>query len=307
MIWQSNFRQESPARSSTTQPRVTGKLASIKYAKTEDYYWLDGRRYVMGIPYMLPKDLKEANRLNFEHYMMRYALKCNYVVPIREPAKILDVGYGTGRWMVDMANEFPETQIVGIDLTPPTLPTLPHNCSFQKGDILDGLPFKEKYFDFVHQRHLGTALPIRKWPFIIKELQRVTRPGGWVELAEYSPNLERAGPAAIRVASWIAQACEHHHINTRFALYLEVMLRETGFINVATRQQALPVGSWGGRLGSMVAKNLGALMNAFKPLTGKFLDMHPDTYDRTVAYSQAECEQFHTSITLHIVYGQRAL
>jgi SAM-dependent methyltransferase len=306
MTWQSNFQQESLARPSITQPRITGKLASIKYAEPEDYYWLNGRRYVMGVPYMLPKDLKEVNRLNFEHYVAHYALKGSYIAPIREPTKILDVGYGTGKWMADMAAEFPGTQIVGVDLTPPALPTIPGNCSFQRGNILHGLPFKDKYFDFVHQRHLGSAVPVRKWPFIIKELERVTCPGGWVELTEYSPTMEHAGPGTMSVASWIEKACEHHNINARVALYLETMLRDAGFVNVSTREQALPVGSWGGRLGSMVATNLEALTQAFKPLTIRFLNVNPSTYDHTAAYGQAECEQLHTTMTLHIVYGQRA-
>ena len=34
------------------------------------------------------------------------------------PIRILDVGYGTGKWILDMAYKFPFAQVVGIDLVP---------------------------------------------------------------------------------------------------------------------------------------------------------------------------------------------
>ncbi|MBX5458845.1 MAG: hypothetical protein IRZ31_18280, partial [Thermogemmatispora sp.] len=36
------------------------------------------RRYLQEQPYLLPKDLGEVNRLDFQHYMFRAALRGNY-------------------------------------------------------------------------------------------------------------------------------------------------------------------------------------------------------------------------------------
>jgi hypothetical protein len=36
-----------------------------------------GRRFLRGVPYVLPKDMGEVNRLDFQHYMMRAALRGN--------------------------------------------------------------------------------------------------------------------------------------------------------------------------------------------------------------------------------------
>jgi hypothetical protein len=57
-----------------------------------------GRMRTVGLPYALPRDLEELNRLDFQHYMLRYALQGLYAAPLREPANILDAGTRTGRW-----------------------------------------------------------------------------------------------------------------------------------------------------------------------------------------------------------------
>jgi 2-polyprenyl-3-methyl-5-hydroxy-6-metoxy-1,4-benzoquinol methylase len=80
---------------------------------------IGGRRYVRGSPYLLPKDDAEINRLDFQHYMLRFALRNNYLAPLGQPRDILDVGTGTGRWALEMALAFPGANVVGIDLVAP--------------------------------------------------------------------------------------------------------------------------------------------------------------------------------------------
>ena len=42
-----------------------------------------------------------------------------FFAPIGEkPAKILDVGTGTGIWAIEMGDDYPDTEIVGTDLSP---------------------------------------------------------------------------------------------------------------------------------------------------------------------------------------------
>ncbi|HEU0025479.1 MAG TPA: hypothetical protein VFQ25_00045 [Ktedonobacterales bacterium] len=62
-----------------------------------------GQARVRGVPYNLPRDLEEMNRLDFQHYLFRFALQGNFAVPIQAPRSILDVGTGTGRWAREMA------------------------------------------------------------------------------------------------------------------------------------------------------------------------------------------------------------
>ena len=52
-------------------------------------------------------------------------------------------------------------------------------------------------------RLLVLALPYDRWPFVVSELTRVTRPGGWVESVEALAD-EQGGPAVDQVMGWVA-------------------------------------------------------------------------------------------------------
>ena len=48
-------------------------------------------------------------------------LLCNnhlHLAPLSNPQRILDIGTGTGIWVMEMADEYPDAQIIGTDLSP---------------------------------------------------------------------------------------------------------------------------------------------------------------------------------------------
>lgn len=84
-----------------------------------------------------------------------------------------------------MANEFPDAIVTGIDMSsvfPTTI--IPGNCQFIQHNIIQGLPFPDNHFDFVYQRLLIAGLTPANWVAVVAELERVTKPGGWIELVE---------------------------------------------------------------------------------------------------------------------------
>ena len=146
---------------------------------------------------MFPHNSQETNRLDFQHYLLKHAFEANYLAPIVKPSNILDVACGTGRWMLEMAKTFPVANIIGVDLIPPTAGSIvnfPSTCKFIVRNVIDGLPFPDQSFDFVHQRMLILSLALPYWPTEIQELIRVTRQGGWVELVEVDLELHNSGP-----------------------------------------------------------------------------------------------------------------
>ena len=68
--------------------------------------------------------------------------------------RVLDVGTGTGIWAIDFADEFPNTTVLGTDLSPIQPALVPPNCRFEVDDCTDEWVYPENYFDYVHIRTL---------------------------------------------------------------------------------------------------------------------------------------------------------
>jgi ubiquinone/menaquinone biosynthesis C-methylase UbiE len=229
-----------------------------------------GRMRAMGVPYALPRDLEEVNRLDFQHYMLRYALQGLFAAPLNNPASILDVGTGTGRWALEMAQVFPQAKVIGVDINPPPADqqataardVRPPNYGYTPGNVLEGLPFADGTFDFVHMRLLFTALPSDRWPLVIRELARVTRPGGWVESVE-TTGLHDGGPHTEQLMEWIRQLSARRTINFDDVTHVTDFMRATGLGQVAGSLVKVPTGLYGGRLGSLVASDFLAVSKGY--------------------------------------------
>ena len=74
--------------------------------------------------------------------------------PIGEKAcHILDVGCGDGTWAIDVADQFPNLIVHGVDLYPPPNTWVPPNCILEVDDITQPWTWSHK-FDLVHCRGL---------------------------------------------------------------------------------------------------------------------------------------------------------
>ena len=91
-------------RQQDDRKRTDGKTALIgKQPHEED------RHYLQGVIYVLPKDLPEQSRLDFQHYLLYAVLGTHAAAPVGEQVRhILDVATGTGRWAHEMARSFPQ-------------------------------------------------------------------------------------------------------------------------------------------------------------------------------------------------------
>src|SRR5579875_741118 len=234
------------------------------------------RRYLQEQPYLLPKDLGEVNRLDFQHYALRAALHGNYLAPIQQPRRILDVGCGTGQWAFELARQFPHADVIGLDLEQVKATTPPLNYRFVQGDILQGLPFDNDSFDFVHQRLLVLAIPLAAWPGVGQGLARVTSPGGWVELLETGTALQDylpSGPATQELTRLTAQIAALRGLDTEGLVMRSLgrYLEEAGLVNIYYQPFAVPLGEWGGRLGSLMALNVREASKAVSaPIAARF-------------------------------------
>jgi hypothetical protein len=268
------------------------------------------RRYLQEQPYLLPKDLGEVNRLDFQHYVLRSLLRGNYLAPIGQPRRILDVGCGTGQWAFELAQQFPQAEVIGFDLEQVKVTsTPPANFRFVQGDALQGLPFESGSFDFVHQRLLILAVPLPSWPGLVQELARVTAPGGWVELVETSTmhDFVPAGPAtrAFYQLGRPLAALRGLDVEGVVLRSLERYLVEAGLINIQRQLVEAPVGDWGGRLGSLLALDL---REASKAVSGPIATLshvpEQEVLDLIERASQ-EWNTLQTRCPFVVTYGQK--
>lgn len=269
-----------------------------------------GRHYVTGVPYVLPKDLDETNRLDFQHYMLRSFFRSNYLAPISQPRDILDVGCGTGRWAMEMATEFLDANVIGADIAPPPITdNIPSgapaalNYTFVQGNVLGNLPFADNTFDFVHQRYLILAIPAARWPRVVNELLRVTHPGGWIELIETAP--PSGAPAIDQLATWGKQLVGKRGIDMAMAAQIGPLLTAAGATQVSARTYTIPVGKPGGRIGSMmVVDYLSALAGIRGPLASLGIASEA-AFDQAIAQARVEFDRREFPQSIYVAYARK--
>jgi len=103
---------------------------------------------------------------------------------------ILEVGCGTGRFCVLLAKDFPESCILGLDISPNSIRLANllkaylriGNVNFERGDLFR-IPYPEDYFDVVFSEGVIEHFPFEKSPNYkdaLKEMIRVTKSKGKV-------------------------------------------------------------------------------------------------------------------------------
>ena len=259
-----------------------------------------------GDAYVLPRHPSEIDRLDVQHYAVREALKGNYLAPVEEPAAVLDVGCGTGQWAFEVCAEFPHAMVVGFDIAPGK-PEPPTNYRFVRGNLLQGLPFAGDSFDFVHQRFLISGVPVKSWAPVAQDLVRVARSRGWVELVEFPPWFESAGPATARLCELLQRALRTLGLDSAGVVLgaLDDHLRRAGLVDVRKQELDLPVGDWGGQVGSLLGTDMRAAFTRMCDVFEARLGFPSQECMEFVKAMQPELEQHHTRLSVVLAFGRK--
>ncbi|EAW14444.1 class I SAM-dependent methyltransferase [Aspergillus clavatus NRRL 1] len=221
-----------------------------------DYCYENGRRYHayrLG-HYPMPNDEEEQDRLAFMHHLFKLLLGGDlYRAPIlandTSPKRILDVGTGTGIWALEMADDFPDAEIVGTDLSPIQPSWAPPNCVFNVDDAESDWTFTpEEAFDYIHSRSMHGG--IADWNRFLRQAYAHTKPGGWVEIQEYESFI-RSDDDSVQQAPLVLEWQEYvNAASKQFGKYMNVApemrgwMEDAGFVNVTDSSYKCPVGSW---------------------------------------------------------------
>jgi ubiquinone/menaquinone biosynthesis C-methylase UbiE len=268
------------------------------------------RTYVLNVPYLLPKDALEDQRLNYQHHALYKTISNHYLAPLTPTSTqtILDVGTGTGIWAVEMSNLFPQAHILGVDVALSSLlRPLPSTCLFVQANILQGLPFPEGQFTYTHQRLLVAAIPALQWPRVVHELVRVTRPGGWVELLEIGDVIQCAGPATKRLLTWMTDISKGLGFEMEVLRHLGDLLKQSGCQDIESQDIPVPLGAWAGTTGQMMKTDVLYGYNALKDSYCPRSHTPPEVFDTMVQAAADEWEQNRCSYVFHAAYGRRPL
>ncbi len=114
-----------------------------------------------------------------------------------DPARlqhILDVGCGTGGWLIEVAQTYPTIPLlIGVDISPTMVNHaraqaeshhLSERVQFQTMDALRMLEFPARYFDLVNQRLGVSYLRTWDWPKLLQEYRRVCKRKGTIRITE---------------------------------------------------------------------------------------------------------------------------
>ncbi|KAF9924297.1 hypothetical protein FBU30_005692 [Linnemannia zychae] len=208
-----------------------------------------------------------------------------------------------------MANEFPDAIVTGIDMSP-VFPTtiIPENCRFlQHNIVLNPLPFPDNSFDYVHQRLLVAGLKSQDWIKVLQELERVTKPGGWIELVEADGYGGNNGPCTQQLWGWVDQTLKNHNINVNVATQpgLDNILKQANLINIKQEVFHLPTGLYGGKIGTLLKENEQAFWIAMAPKVVQATGIETRVYEEAIAASNAEVEIHKSYHILFSAYGQK--
>lgn len=227
------------------------------------YKFQHGRRfhaYKEGT-YRFPNDEAEQDRLDMFHEICKLlAGDTLALAPFKKDGTILDLGTGTGIWAIEAGDTWPDSQVLGNDLSPIQPRWTPPNVKFEIDDVEADWAFAEA-FDYVHSRYMTAS--IANWPRYVNQAFKFTKPGGWAEFQDFDvlPRSDdgslKEGNQVLKLQTLAAEACEKMGRTGRPGPKLKGLMQEAGYKNITERIFKLPIGMWpqNKRL-----KQIGALM-----------------------------------------------
>jgi len=162
-------------------------------------------------PYALPNDDSEWKRLDDMHAGLKaYLGNKNTHAPLKNPKDILELGAGSGIWACEMALDFPNAQVVAVDVSPINTKRMPANCKYESVNLTKDWPWAPESFDVIHMRFLLVHLP--HWQEIAKKAIATLRPGGFLLLEDIDHHVHsESGPVPPAIVKF--HSIYHDHMD----------------------------------------------------------------------------------------------
>ncbi|KAI5855487.1 S-adenosyl-L-methionine-dependent methyltransferase [Tricharina praecox] len=260
---------------------------------------------------ILPLDEIEQDRMDLCHDIFNLMLEGLHLAPVESPTRILDVGTGTGVWAIQVAEEYPQAEVIGMDLSPIQREWVPPNCRFEVDDAERDFTYQRNSFDLVHVRNLGQC--IDDWERLMSEIYQCTKPGGYIEWCELGGTchsddntLADNNPTKlwfdcmVRAVAMLGRPASITHI------LMHDFLERAGFVDIEVAQYKHPLAPWpkDKRLKQIGAMNLIAGVTGYHAygmaLFTRVLGFHSDMADKICRDCQVA--QFDKSAHIYTFY-----
>ncbi|KAK3943373.1 methyltransferase [Diplogelasinospora grovesii] len=198
-------------------------------------------------------DARAAESMDINHHMLTLCLDGKlFRAPLDgdKIEKVLDVGTGTGIWAIDFADQYPNAEVIGTDLSPIQPTWVPPNLMFEIDDATQPWTFPADSFDYVHMRYLVGS--IVDWTALYRQAFKALKPGGWLEDYEAAPFLE-SDDGSVEETSALGQWGRifiegGKRMNRSFEVVdhdvQRTAMAAAGFVDIQTWDFKCPVGGW---------------------------------------------------------------
>lgn len=237
--------------------------------------------------------------------------------------RVLDVGCGTGGWLIDMAREYPTIKLlIGVDISHQLLDyareqaatqDVTERVEFHIMDALRMLEFPNDFFNLVNMR-LGTSyLRQWDWPKLLSEFCRVAKPGGVIRVTESDGRVESNSFALTSLFDLFITAFSNAgHLfgsgkEASITSELPGLLKRASITHVQTR--LYPIQHQAGSPGwPYFVEDLKRVFRTTIPFLRKWVAL-PDNYDELYQQMLHEIEQpgFIAHASMLTVWGQAPL
>jgi SAM-dependent methyltransferase len=168
---------------------------------------------------------------------------------------VLDIGCGPGGWVQELAFNYPDIEVVGIDISASMIgfarsqAQAQHlgNAHFKVMDATKPLAFPDASFDLINARSIVSFMGPEDWPRLTQECMRLLRPGGVLRLTEgewsfaNSPALETLGRMFTQSLYRAGQSLSPTGYGFGVTPLLRHFLQKAGYQHIAHKAHALDV------------------------------------------------------------------
>jgi hypothetical protein len=141
--------------------------------------------------------------------------------------------------------------VTAIDIWPADLPDEPDNLECEIWNLNDPLipTYKTNHYDLIHSRCVGPGIKKDRWRSYVRELARLLKRDGWLQLAEYyyiiqSDSGRLTDDHALQQWGQAYRGAMERDRDPRIGRSLVDKMRSAGLHDVHSRTIHVPIGDW---------------------------------------------------------------